>query len=60
MTANADEPDAPFRDQPPGEALGSAEQLGDLGHSHVALDRDPTLTRHHAAFPVAERLPSGS
>jgi hypothetical protein len=33
MAANADELDASLGDQPPGETLASAQQLGDLAHA---------------------------
>jgi hypothetical protein len=53
VTANVDEPDAPFCDEAAGETLGRAEQLGDLGHSQEPLYLSHLGPCHYAAFPVA-------
>jgi hypothetical protein len=54
VTAHADEPDAPFRDQSPGKTLGGAQQVGDLGYGEEPLHLGHRSPGHQAALPVVE------
>lgn len=53
MTANANEPDTSFGDEPPRKALAGAEQLGNLADGQVTLNHSATFRCHHAALPAA-------
>ena len=44
VPADADEPDTSLGDEPPREAFGGAEQLGDLGDGQVPLNWISRLT----------------
>jgi hypothetical protein len=59
MTANTDKADTALRNEAPGESIGRAQQLGDLGHGKEPfhLGRRPS---HHATLPIAETLAASS
>ena len=54
MTANANEPDTSFGDEPPRKALAGAEQLGDLADGQVTLNHSATT------WPAFRPSPSAS
>ena len=56
MTADPDEADTAFGDQPARESLLSAEQLGHLGDSQVKLDGDLLPGRHQRDEGLAALL----